>query len=49
LWEGSIGGGVKKSNNLLKKNGDKGGMLAGYTPPSVRLDLKPTTNCWRDA
>jgi hypothetical protein len=47
--EGSIGGGVEKSNSLLEKDGDKGGMLAGCTPPPVRLDLRPATNCWRDA
>jgi hypothetical protein len=46
--EGSFGG-VKKSNNLLEKNGNKGGMFAGCTPPLVRLDLKPSTNYWRDA
>jgi hypothetical protein len=47
--EGSIGGGVEKSNSLLEKDGDKGGTLAGCTPPPVRLDLRPATNCWRDA
>jgi len=43
--EGSIGGGVKKSNNLLEKNGDKGGMFTSCTPPPVRLDLRLATNC----
>jgi len=47
--EGSIGGGVEKSNNLLEKNGDKCGTLVGCTPPPVRLDLKLATNCLRDA
>jgi hypothetical protein len=31
--EGSIGGGVEKSNSLLEKDGVKGGTLAGCTPP----------------
>jgi hypothetical protein len=47
--EGSIGGGVEKSNSLLEKDGEKGGTFAGCTPPPVRLDLRPATNCWRDA
>ncbi len=47
--EGSFGGGVEKSNNLLENNGNKGGMFAGCTPPPMRLDLRPSTNCWRNA
>ncbi len=47
--EGSTGGGVEKLNNLLEKNGDKGGMLVGCTPQPLRLDLKLATNCLRDA
>jgi hypothetical protein len=47
--EGSFGGGVEKSNNLLEKNGNKGGTFASYIPPPVRPDLKPSTNYWRDA
>jgi len=47
--EGSIRGGVEKLNNLLEKNGDKGGMLVGCTPPPLRLDLKLATNYLRDA
>jgi hypothetical protein len=42
--EGLIRGGVKKSNNLLEKSGDKGGMFASCTPPLMRLHLKLATN-----
>jgi hypothetical protein len=47
--EGSIGRGVKKSNNRLDKNGDKGGTFVSCTPPPVRPNLRPATNYWRDA
>jgi len=47
--EGSIGRGVEKSNNLLEKNGNKGGTLIGCTPPPMRSNLKLATNYWKDA
>ncbi len=46
--EGSFGRGVENSNNLLEKNGNKGGTFGCCIPPPMKPDLRLGTNCWRD-